>query len=176
MQLDAVESSLFGAARGRREQPRQLCGQTGDLRILHVCDSLARAQAQRFQLALAQDVGELCIVQRRQPLAHGPLRSVLHAEEPPMFGGNFKKLPEVPGGIRPPADRQEIDELDEQSGFPTARPAFASSARSPGMNPSSPMRSNGPLGTSRIPVASTTNAPGRPEANRSYQATTFADA
>jgi hypothetical protein len=34
------------------------------------------------------------------------------------------------------------------------------------------MRSSGPLGTSRTPVASTTIAPGRPRANRSYQETT----
>jgi hypothetical protein len=31
------------------------------------------------------------------------------------------------------------------------------------------MRSNGPLGTSRMPVASTTIAPGMPRAKRSYQ-------
>jgi len=30
------------------------------------------------------------------------------------------------------------------------------------------MRSSGPLGTSRMPVASTTIAPGRPRAKRSY--------
>src|SRR5271163_5172391 len=34
------------------------------------------------------------------------------------------------------------------------------------------MRSSGPLGTSRMPVASTTIAPGRPRAKRSYQETT----
>src|SRR5580704_14964924 len=34
------------------------------------------------------------------------------------------------------------------------------------------MRSKGPLATSRTPVASTTNAAGRPRAKRSYQAST----
>jgi hypothetical protein len=40
------------------------------------------------------------------------------------------------------------------------------------MKRSSPMRSSGPLGTSRIPVASTTIAPGRPLAKRAYHSTT----
>ena len=34
------------------------------------------------------------------------------------------------------------------------------------------MRSSGPLGTSRIPVASTTSTPGRPSAKRWYQSST----
>ncbi|MFO1408906.1 MAG: hypothetical protein U1F06_00785 [Steroidobacteraceae bacterium] len=42
----------------------------------------------------------------------------------------------------------------------------------PGMKRSSPMRSSGPLGTSRMPVASTTMAPGRPSAKRRYQSST----
>ncbi len=35
------------------------------------------------------------------------------------------------------------------------------------------MRSSGPLGTSRMPVASTTMAPGRPRAKRPYQSITL---
>ena len=46
-----------------------------------------------------------------------------------------------------------------------------SSAR-PGMNRSSPIRRSGPLGMSRMPVASTTSAPGCPLANRSYHVRT----
>ena len=42
----------------------------------------------------------------------------------------------------------------------------------PGRNRSSPIRSSGPLGMSRIPVASTTIAPGRPRAKRAYQPST----
>ena len=44
--------------------------------------------------------------------------------------------------------------------------------RRPGRNRSWPMRRSGPLGTSRIPVASTTTTPGRPRANRPYQSST----
>ncbi|MCY1068152.1 hypothetical protein OV090_25645 [Nannocystis sp. RBIL2] len=52
-----------------------------------------------------------------------------------------------------------------------ARTAATSSAR-PCTKRSSPIRSSGPLGTSRIPVASTTSAPGSPAAKRAYQAIT----
>src|ERR1700731_2888100 len=41
-------------------------------------------------------------------------------------------------------------------------------SRSPGRNRSCPARSRGPLGTSLIPVASTTIAPGRPRAKHWY--------
>ena len=52
-----------------------------------------------------------------------------------------------------------------------SRTVPTSSSR-PGTNRSSPMRSSGPLGMSRTPVASTTIAPGRPSANRPYQSST----
>ena len=51
------------------------------------------------------------------------------------------------------------------------RTVRTSSAR-PGMNRSSPIRRSGPLGMSRMPVASTTSAPGWPRAKRSYHART----
>src|SRR5262245_5134237 len=44
--------------------------------------------------------------------------------------------------------------------------------RRPGRKRSSPIRSSGPLGTSRIPVASTTSTPGWPSAKRAYQSIT----
>ncbi len=53
-----------------------------------------------------------------------------------------------------------------------ARRTRSASARSPGRKRSWPARSSGPLGTSRMPVASTTIAPGRPRAKRSYQSST----
>src|SRR3989442_1609109 len=43
---------------------------------------------------------------------------------------------------------------------------------SPGTKRSSPIRSSGPLGMSRMPVASTTRTPGWPSANRAYQSRT----
>src|SRR5512145_479638 len=48
----------------------------------------------------------------------------------------------------------------------------STSCRSPGTKRSWPMRRSGPLGTSRIPVASTTRTPGWPSANRAYQSST----
>ena len=53
-----------------------------------------------------------------------------------------------------------------------ASPTTRHSSRSPGMKRSWPIRSSGPLGTSRMPVASTTMAPGRPAAKRAYQSST----
>ena len=74
---------------------------------------------------------------------------------------------------RTAADGEEVDDLDEE-----LRPAAARAADGvdellkPGMNRSSPIRSSGPLGMSRTPVASTTIAPGCPCAKRSYQSST----
>ena len=51
-----------------------------------------------------------------------------------------------------------------------ARRTVSTSSVSPGRKRSWPIRSSGPLGTSRMPVASTTRTPGRPRAKRSYQA------
>ena len=55
---------------------------------------------------------------------------------------------------------------------PLARRTVATSSERPGRKRSSPTRSSGPLGMSRMPVASTTIAPGSPRAKRSYQART----
>ena len=52
---------------------------------------------------------------------------------------------------------------------PLARRTVSTRRRRPGRKRSWPMRSSGPLGTSRMPVASTTIAPGMPRAKRSYQ-------
>ena len=51
---------------------------------------------------------------------------------------------------------------------PLSRRTVSTSSRRPGTKRSWPMRRSGPEGTSRIPVASTTSAPGRPAAKRPY--------
>ena len=48
----------------------------------------------------------------------------------------------------------------------------STSVRRPGMKRSSPIRSRGPLATSRMPVASTTSTPGCPSAKRAYHSST----
>ena len=55
---------------------------------------------------------------------------------------------------------------------PLARRTVRTSSVRPGRNRSCPIRSSGPLGMSRMPVASTTSAPGCPRAKRSYHAST----
>ena len=71
-------------------------------------------------------------------------------------------------------DGEEVDELDEELAcarrWPRARSRPARAGRAGSGR--APMRRSGPLGTSRIPVASTTIAPGRPSAKRRYQAST----
>src|SRR5882672_9616590 len=52
---------------------------------------------------------------------------------------------------------------------PLAARTASTRRASPGTKRSSPMRRSGPLGTSRMPVASTTRTPGRPAAKRAYQ-------
>ena len=75
--------------------------------------------------------------------------------------------------LRPPPDREEVDDLEEDRVRPPlARRTVATSSARPGRKRSSPIRSSGPLGTSRMPVASTTIAPGSPRAKRSYQSST----
>ena len=73
--------------------------------------------------------------------------------------------------IGPAADGEEIDELDEEPRAAArwrAAPSRPGGA-SPGRKRSCPMRSSGPLGTSRMPVASTTIGAGHAAAKRSYQ-------
>src|ERR1700722_18504285 len=55
---------------------------------------------------------------------------------------------------------------------PLASRTAATSCASPGTKRSSPIRSSGPLGTSRMPVASTTSAAGRPRAKQRYHSST----
>ena len=55
---------------------------------------------------------------------------------------------------------------------PDASRTVSTSLDRPGRKRSWPMRSSGPEGTSRMPVASTTMAPGRPSAKRRYQSNT----
>ena len=55
---------------------------------------------------------------------------------------------------------------------PLASRTTRTRSRRPGRNRSWPARSRGPLGTSLMPVASTTMAPGRPRAKHSYHSRT----
>ena len=87
--------------------------------------------------------------------------------------GDGKKALEELFRIGPAANGEEIDELDEQARAAAARAAHrfsqAVEARQEAVMAD---RSSGPLGTSRMPVASTTIAPGPPWAKRSYHAMT----
>ena len=71
--------------------------------------------------------------------------------------------------IGPAADGEKIDELDEEARAPFARtPHRFHQARKSRQEAIVTDPQRGPLGTSRMPVASTTMAPGMPWAKRSY--------
>src|SRR5450631_2031954 len=68
--------------------------------------------------------------------------------------------------------RKSISWMNRRVAPPLASRTTWVSSVSPGRKRSSPMRSSGPLGTSRMPVASTTSAPGRPRAKQRYHSST----
>ena len=150
------------AARGRAE--------------VHVGHALAIAEAQRLELArrrarararrsgsAASAVADL----RPRASPRPPSRARCHRLDREEAREELLRL-------RPPADREEVDDLDEEPRLAAARARApsATSSRRPGRKRSWPMRSSGPLGMSRMPVASTTIAPGRPRAKRPYQSST----
>jgi hypothetical protein len=83
-----------------------------------------------------------------------------------------KRAKNLSAGGRRFTARKSISWISRRVRPPLAARTASTSARSPGTKRSSPTRSSGPDGTSRIPVASTTSAPGRPAAKRAYQSIT----
>ena len=82
-----------------------------------------------------------------------------------MAVGNRKVLPQELFRLGPSPDGKEVDRLDEKARLAATGPAHCvHEPREARDKRSSPMRSSGPLGMSRMPVASTTIAPGRPRA------------
>ena len=127
---------------------------------------LAVAEAQRLELAL-----------RRARASRRPRRTARRARSrtlvvrepsarapPRCRSRDLEEAREELLRRRAPADGQEVDELDEEPRLPAARlrAPRSTSSRRPGTKRSWPIRSSGPLGTSRMPVASTTSTPGRP--------------
>ena len=168
--------------------PGRVLRQIADVRLLDVGHALAKPEVHRLDLARAQDLAELVVRQLQQPFADVVVRpaiarrclarrircrSRLPAACAAMIVGDLQVPAEECLACRPPADGQEVDDLDEQLRPSAAGPPHGFDERvKPGMKRSSPIRSNGPLGMSRTPVASTTITPGCPFAKRSYQPST----
>ena len=173
MQLDAVEARGLRALRGRGEQTRQRLRQIADVRQLHIGDAFAIAEAAALPILRGVRTrfnSPASIALRRSRAAASEDRIAQGGAVP--VGDDEKPLEEFLR-LRPAAHGEKVDELDKQPGAAAAcAPHAFDQRRKPGRKRSWPMRNNGPLGTSRIPVASTTMAPGVPRANRSYQSMT----
>ena len=76
--------------------------------------------------------------------------------------GETQEFPEEPLGLGAPAYPKKVDDLNEEPSSPVARLSHrcAPARRARAMKRSCPIRSSGPLGMSRMPVASTTSTPG----------------
>ncbi len=120
MQLDAVEAGLAGAAGGVGEEAGQHLRQVADVRAVEVGHPLAEAVAEVLELARRERPLQLFRRQRQEALAHLVLRQVVGAEEGAVAVGDLEVAAEVGLRLRPPPDRQEVDDLDEEAGVAAA--------------------------------------------------------
>ena len=183
MQLDAVEARLARAARGRRRRARAArAAARGCAAGATSVDPLAVAVVERLELARrraprpatrSSSAGE-----RARTSSLGRVRQPASPSAAPgasrCASSTARKRAKYFVALGPAADGEEVDELDEQprAGRRCARAPSRPAAASPGTKRSWPMRSSGPLGTSRMPVASTTITPGCPSAKRAYHSST----
>ncbi len=138
---------------------------------MQVGDALARAELELLELARGEDGVQFGLRQCAQRRAHVLVAPAGEPQARAVLVAQHQEAPQVLLLLRPAADAEEVDDLDEEPRRRRrcARARRATSSRRPGTKRSSPMRSSGPLGTSRMPVASTTSTPGRPSAKRPYQ-------
>ena len=184
VQLDAVEAGLARAPAGLGEEAGQRERQVADLRQLHVHDALAVAEVERLELARRQHrLHEAAIVDQRVEQVRAD--RVLGRVQPAR-----RRTPRRPSALagrrRPPGSarstsrgsgrrrtaRKSMVWMKSRVRPPLCSRTVSTRRRRPGRKRSSPMRSSGPLATSRMPVASTTSTPGWPSAKRAYQSST----
>jgi hypothetical protein len=128
VQLDAVEAGGLGAAGGGGEDRRKRAGQVADVRLVRVGHTFAQTEVHRFYLTRAQNLAQPLIGQREQP---GPLllgrprrrRIVLPSEQKTVAIGDAQVPSEIGLAAGTPADREEVDDLDEQLRASAARAA-----------------------------------------------------
>ena len=168
VQLDTVEARFAGARGGVGE--RAAAGSAAARAMCGGSRSVMRSRAphgQRLELARARAPAKLLVGRaRRAALERTPsVARFRHAERAAMIRRDrqeaLEELAADPGRRR---TRQKIDELNEEPRLAGARAPHRLDQRgtAPATNRASPMRSSGPLATSRMPVASTTMAPGPP--------------
>ena len=133
-----------------------MCGRS------HVGDALAIPEPHRPSTRAASGRTRDGRPQRDQRVARG--RIGRGTSRPSRCSrGDVEEPPQILLGLGPAFDRQKIDQLDEAGACIHCWHAHGTNELAkPGMKRSSPIRSNGPLGMSRTPVASTTIAAGPP--------------
>ena len=87
---------------------------------MHIRDPLSIALTQSLELPRRQNVLKLCISQREKLRSYRLLALPHHAQPLPVCRGDLEEPIEKSVRLRPSADRQEIDELDQQSGLTIA--------------------------------------------------------
>src|SRR5262245_27197802 len=85
--------------------------------MLDVADPLPVPELETLQFPLTQDSGPLSLRQADQGLTHLPVST---RKQSPVPVGQRQELAEEPRRLRPPADPQEINDLNEEPGVPLA--------------------------------------------------------
>ncbi len=127
VQLDAVEPRLAGAGRRVGEEPGERLRKIPHVGDVHVPHALPMAEVEGLPLPRRQHPVEEGPRRRQQVLAHLGIRG----REPSGLPGGLRESPaqvvrhgEVAPEIvlrgRPPADGEEVDDLDEEAGVPSA--------------------------------------------------------
>ncbi len=130
MQLDTIESGHPRASRGLGKDSRQGLWQFANVRQMRIGNAFAIAEAQRFEFAFAEHaiddrVGRVCEKRADLCIAFAdPIRiSGDLGNHPALIFGDLKKALEIFCWIGPALDRQEVDDLNYESGVTLARVA-----------------------------------------------------
>jgi hypothetical protein len=122
VELDAVDTGLAGAPGGIGEKTGENFRQISDVLVVEVGDALLVAELHRLRLARRQDPGQFLFAEGRQPCADLLFRDRRHAEDAPVAVRDVQIAAQELPGLRPAADGQEVDELNEQARTAMAGP------------------------------------------------------
>src|SRR5689334_23067749 len=117
VQLNAVKAGFASTSCRVREQCWQLFWKIPAMLQMSVGYALACAEFQRVQLAGVQYTDELLRRQRKKPLTDFPIGRFGDAVGLAVSLGNLQEFTDEAGWNWAAPDRQEIDELNEQSGL-----------------------------------------------------------
>src|SRR5438093_1180717 len=119
MQLHAVEPRLLGTCRRLGKQSGEHAWQILNVRHIRIADPLSLAELNALELPLIQESRPLRLRQSRQRFPDG---IVIAWQQGSLPVGENQKLPEVSLRLRPAANSEEVDDLDEQPSPSATRP------------------------------------------------------